>query len=141
MISDGFVKDVMTPEPLTVTSAASLEQAARHMRDGGIGNVIVMDGEQITGILTDRDIVVRAVAEGWDPVTTPVAEVASRELSIVSPDDTIEVAVALMRARAVRRLPVVEAGRPVGIITLGDLAMDQNPESALSDIGAAPPND
>ena len=135
------VRDVMTPEPLTVASTTSLEQAARRMRDAGIGNVIIMDGEQITGILTDRDIVVRAVAEGWDPGSTPVGEVASRDLTTVAASDPVESAVALMRERAVRRLPVVENGRPIGIVSLGDLAVERDPDSALGDISAAPPND
>lgn len=141
MIDGDFVRDVMTPEPITVMSTTSLEQAARRMRDAGIGNVIILDGEQITGILTDRDIVVRAVAEGWDPGSTPVGEVASRELTTVSPDDSVEAAVNLMRERSVRRLPVVEGGRPVGILSLGDLALERDPDSALGDISAAPPND
>jgi CBS domain-containing protein len=111
------------------------------MRDAGIGNVIIMDGEQITGILTDRDIVVRAVAEGWDPASTPVGEVASRDLTTVAPTDPLESAVALMRERSVRRLPVVEDGRPIGIVSLGDLAVERDPDSALGDISAAPPND
>lgn len=135
------VRDVMTPEPVTVASNTSLEEAARRMRDAGIGNVIVMDGEQITGILTDRDIVVRAVAEGWDLGSTPVGEVASRDLTTVAPTDPIDAAVTLMRERSVRRLPVVEDGRPVGIVSLGDLALERDPDSALGDISAAPPNE
>ena len=135
------VRDVMTPEPVTVASNTSLEEAARRMRDAGIGNVIVMDGEQITGILTDRDIVVRAVAEGWDLGSTPVGEVASRDLTTVAPTDPIDAAVTLMRERSVRRLPVVEDGRPIGIVSLGDLALERDPDSALGDISAAPPNE
>ena len=90
------IRDVMTPEPVTVAATTTLEQAARHMRDAGIGNVIVLEGELITGILTDRDIVVRAVAEGWDPSQTPVGDVASRELTTISPDEPVDAAVALM---------------------------------------------
>ncbi len=135
-----LIRDVMTPEPITVTPTMTIEQAARRMRDAGIGNVVVLNGGQITGILTDRDIVVRAVAEGW-PVDTPVGEVASQELTTISPNETIDEAVALMRERSIRRLPVVERGRPVGIVSLGDLALERNPESALGEISAAPPND
>jgi CBS domain-containing protein len=135
------IRDVMTPEPVTVTTTTSLEHAARHMRDAGIGNVIVLEGELITGILTDRDIVVRAVAEGWDPSRTPVGDVASRELTTITPDETIDAAVALMRDRSIRRLPVVESGRPVGIVSLGDLALERDPDSCLGEISAAPPND
>ena len=75
------IRDVMTPAPVTVSSSTSLEQAAREMRDANIGDVIVLDGEQITGILTDRDIVVRAVAGGRNPAQTRVGEIASRELT------------------------------------------------------------
>lgn len=135
------IRDVMTPEPVTVRSTTSLEQAARRMRDAGIGDVIVLDGEQITGILTDRDIVVRAVAEGRDPGQTPVGEVASRELTTITPDETVDAAVALMRERSIRRLPVVESGRPIGIVSLGDLALERDPDSCLGEISAAPPND
>ena len=135
------IRDVMTPEPVTVAATTTLEQAARHMRDAGIGNVIVREGEQITGILTDRDIVVRAVAEGWDPSQTPVGDVASRELTTISPDEPVDAAVALMRERSIRRLPVVESGRPVGIVSLGDLALERDPDSCLGEISAAPPND
>ena len=134
------IRDVMTPEPITVTPTMTIEQAARRMRDAGIGNVVVLNGGQITGILTDRDIVVRAIAEGW-PVETPVGEVASLELTTIGPDESIDEAVALMRERSIRRLPVVERGRPVGIVSLGDLALERNPESALGEISAAPPND
>ena len=134
------IRDVMTPEPITVTPTMTIEQAARRMRDAGIGNVVVLNGGQITGILTDRDIVVRAVAEGW-PVETPVGEVASLELTTIGPEESIDEAVALMRERSIRRLPVVERGRPVGIVSLGDLALERNPESALGEISAAPPND
>ena len=135
-----IIRNVMTPEPVTVSSTTTLEQAARHMRDAGIGNVIVLDGDQIAGILTDRDIVVRAVAEGRD-AQTPIGEVASRDLTTISPDDTLEAAVELMRERSIRRLPVVEAGRAVGIVSLGDLALERDPDSALGDISAAPPNE
>jgi CBS domain-containing protein len=136
-----FIRDVMTPEPVTVATSTTLEQAARHMRDAGIGNVIVLEGEKITGILTDRDIVVRAVAEGWDPTQTPVGEVASRDLTTIAPDETVDAAVALMRERSIRRLPVVQSGRPVGIVSLGDLALERDPDSCLGEISAAPPND
>ena len=135
------IRDVMTPEPVTVAATTTLEQAARHMRDAGIGNVIVLEGELITGILTDRDIVVRAVAEGWDTSQTPVGDVAIRELTTISPDEPVDAAVALMRERSIRRLPVVESGRPVGIVSLGDLALERDPDSCLGEISAAPPND
>jgi CBS domain-containing protein len=110
------------------------------MRDGNIGDVVVLEEDRIQGILTDRDIVVRALADGRDPARTTVGEICSRELTTLSPDDAIGDAERIMRDKAVRRLPVVEGGRPVGIVSLGDLAVERNPESALGGISAAPPN-
>jgi CBS domain-containing protein len=75
--------------------------------------------------VTDRDITVRAVAKGRDPASTPVREVYSAELTTLPPEETVDDAVRLMREKAVRRLPVVEGGRPVGIVSLGDLAVDR----------------
>jgi CBS domain-containing protein len=110
------------------------------MRDANIGDVIVLQDDQICGILTDRDIVVRAVAEGREPATTKVADICSQELTTVSPTDEVEEAVRLMREKAIRRLPVVEGGKPVGIVSIGDLAVERDPHSALGRISAAPPN-
>jgi NAD(P)-dependent dehydrogenase (short-subunit alcohol dehydrogenase family)/predicted transcriptional regulator len=134
------VRDVMTPHPTTTPADTSLTEAARAMRDAGIGDVIVVEGGEVRGLLTDRDIVVRAVAEGRDPGRTRVAEICSRELAAVSPDDDVEAAIRLMRARAVRRLPVVEGSRAVGVLSLGDLATARDPGSVLGQISAAPPN-
>jgi len=105
-----------------------------------VGDVIVVDGEQICGLVTDRDIAIRAVAHGLDPATVPVTEICSIELTTVTPDTPVDDAIALMRAKAIRRLPVVENGAPVGIVSLGDLAVQRDPDSALADISAAPPN-
>jgi CBS domain-containing protein len=111
------------------------------MRANDIGDVIVVDDNgKLTGIVTDRDIVVRVVAEGRDPRATRLGDIASRELTVLAPDDPVERAVELMRERAIRRLPVVEQGKPVGIVSIGDLALDRDPDSALADISAAPPN-
>jgi CBS domain-containing protein len=125
---------------VTLEASDTVVAAARSMRDGNIGDVVVVDKDQIQGILTDRDIVVRALAEGRDPARTTVGEICSRELTTLSPNDAIGDAEKMMRDRAIRRLPVVEGGRPVGIVSLGDLAVERNPESALGGISAAPPN-
>ena len=135
-----YLRDIMTQKPVTVQATDAVVAAARSMRDGNIGDVVVLEGDRIQGILTDRDIVVRGVAEGRDPARTTVGEICSGELTTLSPDDTIEDAEKLMRDRAIRRLPVVEGGRPVGIVSLGDLAVERNPESTLGGISAAPPN-
>jgi CBS domain-containing protein len=118
-----------------------VREAAETMRANDIGDVVVVDDNgAISGILTDRDIVVRVVAEGRDPRATRIGDIASRELTAVSPDDPVDRAVLLMRERAIRRLPVVDKGKPVGIVSIGDLALDRDPDSALADISAAPPN-
>jgi CBS domain-containing protein len=106
----------------------------------GIGDVVVADGDEVIGIVTDRDIVVRGLAAGRDPHTTPLMDISSRELTTVSPDEPIGTAVRLMREHAIRRLLVLSQGRVVGIVTLGDLALEQDPHSALADVSAAPSN-
>jgi CBS domain-containing protein len=135
-----YLRDIMTQRPVTVQATDTVAAAARSMRDGNIGDVVVVDKDQIQGILTDRDIVVRALAEGRDPGRTTVGEICSRELTTLSPNDAIGDAEKVMRDRAIRRLPVVEGGRPVGIVSLGDLAVERSPESTLGGISAAPPN-
>jgi CBS domain-containing protein len=137
----GSVREVMTTDPVTMPGGASALDAARQMRDVGIGDVIVLENDRIAGILTDRDIVVRVVAEERDPEDTRLAEVCSRELTTLSPDDGIDRAIEMMRAKAIRRVPVVKDGRPVGIVSLGDLAVDRDPKSVLAEISAAPPNE
>ncbi len=134
------VQDVMTPDPITLPLSASLIDAAKTMRDVGIGDVVVVDGDEVLGIVTDRDIVVRGIADGCDAQSTTLIDICSRDLTTVSPDDQVGTAVRLMRENAIRRLPVVARGRPVGIVTLGDLALEQDRGSALADVSAAPPN-
>jgi CBS domain-containing protein len=135
------VQDVMTRDPVILPPSASLVDAAKTMREGGIGDVVVGDDDELIGIVTDRDIVIRALAEDRDPNTTTLVDITSRELTTVSPDDTIETAVRLIREHAIRRLPVVSGGRVVGIVTLGDLALAQDRASALADVSAAPSNE
>jgi CBS domain-containing protein len=134
------VREVMTPGPVTISSQASLTDAARVMRDNNIGDVIVCDDSVPLGILTDRDIVVRAVATGSDNETTTVGQVCSRDIVAVDPDDDLDRAVSLMRGQSVRRLPVVQDDQVVGIVSLGDIAIDHDPLSALADISMATPN-
>lgn len=135
-----YLRDIMTQRPVTVQATDTVTAAARSMRDGNIGDVVVLEEDRIQGILTDRDIVVRVLAEGRDPAQTTVGEICSRELTTLSPSDAIAKAVKIMRDKAIRRLPVVEGERPVGIVSLGDLAVERDPESVLGGISAAPPN-
>lgn len=134
------IADVMTPDPVVLAPTTSLAQAAILMRDLGIGDVLVADDEQLRGLVTDRDIVVRAVAESRDPDTTTLGEVCTSEVFALTPDDPIDEAIRLMGENAIRRVPVVELGRPVGIVAIGDLAVHLDPSSALADISAAEPN-
>ena len=135
------VRGVMTSAPLRCQTNAPVVEAAQLMRDNDIGDVVVVDGADIAGILTDRDIVVRLVAEGLDPSTTEVSAICSREVVTVGPGDDLDTAVRLMREHAVRRLPVVEAGAVVGIVSLGDLAIERDETSALAEISEAPPDE
>jgi CBS domain-containing protein len=134
------IRDVMTPNPVSIPATSSVAEAARAMRDANIGDVIVTKNNQICGILTDRDIVVRAVAEERDLAATKVADICSQELTTISPTDSVEDAIRLMRDKAIRRLPVVEGNKPVGVVSLGDLAVERDPHSALGQISGAPPN-
>jgi CBS domain-containing protein len=118
----------------------TIVDAARIMRDADVGAVIVLQGRRVSGIATDRDIAVRAVADGRDPSGTTIAEIASKDIVALSPDEPIDRAVQVMREKAVRRLPVVEGDRPVGIVSIGDLAIQRDSESALADISASSPN-
>lgn len=136
-----YVRDIMTDHPVTVEPLTSVTAVARVMRDRDLGAVLVTDGDELRGLVTDRDLVIRAVAEGGDPERTTVAGVCSdEELVTVRPDDELERAVELMREHAVRRVPAVDDGRPVGIVSLGDLALERDPESALGDISVARPD-
>ncbi|MEV5439948.1 CBS domain-containing protein [Streptomyces sp. NPDC052682] len=135
-----FVKDVMTPGVVAVRPDASLVEAAQLMRAQNIGDVVVADGQEVVGVLTDRDIAVRAVAEGLDPLTVSARTVCTPDPVTVAPRDPVSAAVELMRAHAVRRLPVVENGLPVGMVSLGDLAEAEDPDSALADISRAEPD-
>jgi CBS domain-containing protein len=134
------IRDVMTSHPTTLPKSASVVDAARTMRDSDIGDVIVVDNGHVWGIVTDRDVVVRTVAEGRNPTTTKLADICSQQLTTVSPTDSIDHAVQLMRQKSIRRLPVVENGRPIGVVSIGDLAQERDPQSALGHISSAPPN-
>jgi CBS domain-containing protein len=134
------VRDIMTGSPTSVAPDLDLATVARTMRDEDIGNVLVIDGEDLQGLVTDRDLVVRGMARGLDPSTTKVGGICSTVTASIGPDDELDKAVQLMREHAVRRLPVLDGGRPVGIISIGDLALERDARSALADISAAKPS-
>lgn len=138
---DQSIRDVMTPNPCAISPSASVMDAAQIMRGSDIGDVIVLEDNRLFGIVTDRDIVVRALAAGADPNTTSVAEICSRDLTTIEPTAGVGQAVRLMREKAIRRLPVVdENGFVLGIVSIGDVAVKRDRHTALADISAAPPN-
>jgi CBS domain-containing protein len=130
----------MTRDPRTVSPSDSIVDAARVMNEADIGDVIVAEGDEIKCIVTDRDIVVRAIAEGRDPQSTSVSDVCTPSLETIEPSASVDDALRKMREADIRRLPVVEDGRPVGIVSLGDLAVEREPDSTLADISAASPD-
>jgi CBS domain-containing protein len=134
------VREVMTPSPVSLRSSEPLTEAARAMRDHGIGSILVVDDGEFQGLITDRDIVVRAVADEQDPASTPISEVCSSDLTVVGPDDDADMAVMRMREKAIRRIPVLDDGVAIGIVSIGDMAIQRDQKSALADISAQPPN-
>ncbi|MBG0850669.1 CBS domain-containing protein [Streptomyces spinoverrucosus] len=135
-----YVRDIMTGDPVTVEPQTSVAAVARIMRDQDLGAVLVTDGDHLRGLVTDRDLVVRSIADGGDPDEITVAAACSDDLVTVRPDEELDHAVELMREHAVRRIPVVDHDHPVGIVSLGDLAMERDSGSALGDISVAKPN-
>lgn len=135
------IREVMTEDPATCSPEDTALDAAKAMRDGDFGAVVVVgENEQVRGILTDRDIVVRVVADGRDPSAAPISEAFTTEPTTLAPDDSLDDAVDALREAHVRRLPVVEDDRVVGIVSIGDLAEARDEKSALADISAAAPN-
>jgi len=133
------IKDAMTTKPASLPTSATVADAAQQMRELDIGDVLVEQEGRLAGIVTDRDIVVRAIAEGRD-VTSKLGDIVSSEVVCITPAESADEAIRLMRERALRRVPVVENGRPVGIVSLGDLAEERDPRSVLGEISTAPPN-
>ncbi|MEE2039240.1 CBS domain-containing protein [Nocardiopsis sp. CT-R113] len=134
------VAEVMSPGVSTVTAETSLREAAEVMRDADVGDVVVTDRGHLRGILTDRDIVVRCLADGGDPDVVRVGDVCSTEMVTVPRQSSVKDAVHAMRTATVRRLPVVEGDEVVGVVTMGDLARAVDRNSALADVSAADPN-
>jgi CBS domain-containing protein len=134
------MRDIMSPVPVSMAATEPVSAAARAMREHGIGTVLIVADGRLSGLVTDRDIAIRVLAENRDPATTCVGDICRTELAVLGPDDDVEQAARLVRERAVRRIPVVQDGTPVGVVSIGDLALEKDKESALSDVSAAPPN-
>jgi len=119
----GRIRELMTVKPRTVKTGDSIVDAAKLMRGEDAGIAPIVDGDRLVGVLTDRDIAIRVVAEGKDPGATKVEEVASHELVTLDPEQDLDEALRLMALHQVRRLPVVEQdGKLVGIVAQADVA-------------------
>ena len=135
------IKDIMTRQVHTVRTSAPLLEVACIMRDQRIGDVLVTEEDgTLCGIVTDRDIVVRAVAAGLPLEQTKVSQICSGDLVYVDESASLDDIVAIMREHAIRRVPVVQNEKPVGIVSIGDLARVKDPNSALAEISSAVPN-
>jgi CBS domain-containing protein len=134
------IREVMTPDPRTVATTDTIVDAARQMREGDVGAILVEDRGSVAGILTDRDIVVRVVAGDRDPSSVTVGDVASRDIVSLTVDQTVEDAIRIVREKNVRRIPVLQDGRPAGIVSIGDLAIERDSTSALADVSSEAPN-
>ena len=126
------IRDVMTPNPKTVSPDDTIQAAARIMQAEDTGAVPVVNNGRVLALVTDRDIVVRVVAEGT-PITNLVGSIASQDVICASPDMSTREASELMSEHQVRRLPVVENDRLVGIVSLGDLAVKEGKDSRTGD--------
>jgi CBS domain-containing protein len=134
------IREIMTADPRTVETGATVAEAAREMRDGDVGSVVVVENGAVAGIVTDRDIAVRVVAEGLDPDATRVSEVATMAPVTLTVDQSVDDAIRLVREQNVRRIIVLQDGRAAGIVSLGDLAIERDTDSALADIASEPAN-
>jgi len=133
------MRDIMSPAPECMASTESVSAAARAMRERGIGTVLVMEDGRLYGVVTDRDITVRVLAEDRDPLATRLGEICSADLAVLGPDDDVAQAIRLVKEQAVRRIPIVADGTPVGVVSIGDLALEADGSAALSGVSAAQP--
>lgn len=135
------IEDVMTEQVCCIGEDASLREVARMMRDRKIGDVLVTDAAgKLCGIVTDRDIVVRALADGAELDRLCAKDVCTAEIATLASSAGVDEAIEMMAQKAIRRIPIVDGDRPIGIVSIGDLAVRHDPGSALGQISAAQPN-
>lgn len=140
-MTNGKVENVMSTTVYTLPSTASCAEACREMREHDIGDVLVMEDDgSLCGVVTDRDIVVRVLAEQRDPTTTRLKDVCSQNIVTIDSSAAVHDAMTLMAKHAVRRVPVMSNGHAIGMLSLGDLAQVRDPSSVLGAISSAPPN-
>jgi CBS domain-containing protein len=135
------IRTVMTPDPVVCPPETDLHEVARLMRDQHIGDVIVADATGPCGIVTDRDLVIRVLAEDGDVEGTTVGDVCSGPLHTIDVDASISDLIDVMEEHTLRRVPVMSNGEAVGIVSIGDLAERLDRRSLLGEISAAPPDD
>ena len=130
------IRDIMSAAPVCMAATESVSAAAKAMKERGVGTVLVVSGGRLEGMVTERDITIRVLAENRDPATTHLGDICTGELAVLRPDDDVQHAARLVRERAVRRLPVIADGVPVGMVSIGDLALDRDERSAFPEIPA-----
>lgn len=134
------VRDVMTKSIVTVSPDTTIKEVAQLMQQHNVGAIPVVDNNGLTGIVTDRDLVVRNIASGKDPFSTPVRDVMTTQVTTVTPDEDVKSITKLMASRQIRRIPVVENQQLVGMVSLGDIAttgrteLEMEASEALSEI-------
>ena len=124
------VRELMTEEVATVTLATTLNEVASKMKQEDTGAIPVLDEDRLVGIVTDRDIVIRCIAEGKDPNELTAEDILSRDLETIDPDADVQEAARIMARRQIRRLPVVEDEELIGVISLGDIAVKEDEDVA-----------
>jgi CBS domain-containing protein len=125
------IREAMTANPCTIDADKPVAYAAKMMKDEDVGLAPIVEGEQLIGTVTDRDIAIRVVAEGKNPESTTVREIASKQLVTIDPQQSLDEALRLMAQHQVRRLPVVEEdGRLVGVVAQADIAKEADPAKA-----------
>lgn len=134
------VRDVMTKDPVALSSDSTVTEAAKAMKDFRIGSVVVMEEDRPYGIVTDRDITVRVVATGSDPSKTRLADICTHDLAVVRPDQSVEEAIQVMKSHHVKRVVVMTDSKLEGIVSLGDLASRGVDEDLQDDLSRAEPN-
>ena len=134
------MRDIMSAAPVCMAPGESVSAAAKAMKQHGIGTVLVLTDGRLSGLVTDRDITVRVLAESRDPRATRIGDICGCEVVTLGPDDDVAEATRLVRERAMRRIPVLQDGIPVGVVSIGDLTPEKDATSALSGVSSPPPD-
>jgi CBS domain-containing protein len=127
------IRDIMTTGVSTAAPDTTIEEIATIMKREDVGAIPIVEDDELCGVLTDRDIVVRCVAEGKNPADTRAEDILSEDLHVIEVDDDVDAAAELMSRQQIRRLPVVENGRLVGILSIGDIAVKEGDDRTSGD--------